>query len=863
MDKVTFNTKHYTRYAVKMPLEVEDFDLYIIWWDADQMSDIHDHADNGCIMKFLQWSLAERRYTKQGDHFVLQKEQIYDAWDAAYVPWKIWYHAIGAAWPQQSVSLHVYSPAKFKTTFFGKEWVRSKDVMGTVVKNINTTWLQHSEIRFRRAKNSDKEFVDTLMETIMRPYAEEVFPHQKQADMYMKVNSAFDPESTVILEVEKDNKLIPIGRIAATVEFFDEYPALVIHQLQISQEFRDSKEFSSVSFFSQLIKEFIWGAMKKSLGNLDMPILFQIIKRNPLKKMYSTKLLGFFLKNITDIVWMHGWKRDVYGYFPVWTEPQNYSYSHKRALLKEQGIFGTETQEELDRLDVDAEISEIFNEHRLLDRTVDLIKKYLKQIDAWERKVIEFHEPTELRKMFDFDLTHTWVDDDEIFRSLQDVLNKSVATQHPRFFNQLYAGANIYSTIAERVTAILNTSMYTYEVGPLFTLMEEYVYSRLADIVGREKGHDGMMLPGWSNANLTAMQMARYAYDSDIHQTGLYGKKKLYVLTSDEAHYSITKSAMLMWMGKKSVIKIATNELGQMDVKDLEAKIISIRDQGGDIYMINATSGTTVMGAYDNLTDIAQLGKKYDIRTHVDMIWWWTVMFDDQLKKKITGIEYVDSFSRNPHKMMGASLQCSVRMTQRPNITATCNVLKTQYLFNDDKWYGVWCDTGDKYTQCGRRVDVLKLRLLRKSLWDSGIAANTRKAFDDARYLSDKIHKAPKLYLYQEPQCTNINFWYIPDDVHLPHPTSISSEWWWISLEQHEENLHVILSHYDRLHSLTARIKDLMLHRWEMMTWYTHTKWFPNFFRMVTISPKVTHEDLDFVVQHIQELGEEVEKNGL
>jgi hypothetical protein len=63
---------------------------------------------------------------------------------------------------------------------------------------------------------------------------------------------------------------------------------------------------------------------------------------------------------------------------------------------------------------------------------------------------------------------------------MQSVLDKSVATMHPRFFNQLYAGDNIYSIMAEWMTAVLNTSMYTYEVGPLFTLMEEYIYGRIA-----------------------------------------------------------------------------------------------------------------------------------------------------------------------------------------------------------------------------------------------------------------------------------------------------------------------------------------------------------------------------------------------
>jgi hypothetical protein len=53
-----------------------------------------------------------------------------------------------------------------------------------------------------------------------------------------------------------------------------------------------------------------------------------------------------------------------------------------------------------------------------------------------------------------------------------------------------------------------------------------------------------------------------------------------------------------------------------------------------------------------------------------------------------------------------------------------------------------------------------------------------------------------------------------------------------------------------------------MLQKWEMMTSYTHTKWFPNFFRMVLMSPHVTDEDLVFVVSHIQTLGLEIEHDG-
>ena len=50
-------------------------------------------------------------------------------------------------------------------------------------------------------------------------------------------------------------------------------------------------------------------------------------------------------------------------------------------------------------------------------------------------------------------------------------------------------------------------------------------------------------------------------------------------------------------------------------------------------------------------------------------------------------------------------------------------------------------------------------------------------------------------------------------------------------------------------------IHSEMLARGEMMTMFTHTKGLPNFFRLALISPNITHEDLDFVVDHITELG--------
>ena len=47
-----------------MPDHITDFDMYVIGWEGNYMSDIHDHAKHGCIMKIITGEVIEKRYTR-------------------------------------------------------------------------------------------------------------------------------------------------------------------------------------------------------------------------------------------------------------------------------------------------------------------------------------------------------------------------------------------------------------------------------------------------------------------------------------------------------------------------------------------------------------------------------------------------------------------------------------------------------------------------------------------------------------------------------------------------------------------------------------------------------------------------------
>ncbi|XP_045213151.2 acidic amino acid decarboxylase GADL1-like [Mercenaria mercenaria] len=152
------------------------------------------------------------------------------------------------------------------------------------------------------------------------------------------------------------------------------------------------------------------------------------------------------------------------------------------------------------------------------------------------KRVCDFHQPENLKTMSkDLKIIEDSASEDRLLDMCKDVIQYSVTTSNPRFFNQLYGGMDQYTLGGAWVTEALNPSQYTYEVSPVFTLMEEEVYKKMLHYIG----FDG----GGSMGNLYGMNVARYAKFPEIKTKGLYAiQKPLCVLTSDKENRTIVKS---------------------------------------------------------------------------------------------------------------------------------------------------------------------------------------------------------------------------------------------------------------------------------------------------------------------------------
>ena len=188
---------------------------------------------------------------------------------------------------------------------------------------------------------------------------------------------------------------------------------------------------------------------------------------------------------------------------------------------------------------------------------------------------------------------------------------------------------------------------------------------------------------------------------------------------------------------------------------ELKAGIAEVRRQGRLPFFVNATCGTTVLCSFDPLPEIAAICREENLWLHVDvrrtsmmnatnfsfetrtivtvtgMPRWYAVTFGEisgSIERDRTvrisllvillvplppmnlhtfqSIRSSNSVAWNPHKMLGAPLQCSLFLIKGKNALHEANCVGARYLFQQDKHYDVSWDTGDKSLQCGRKVRV-------------------------------------------------------------------------------------------------------------------------------------------------------------
>ena len=364
-------------------------------------------------------------------------------------------------------------------------------------------------------------------------------------------------------------------------------------------------------------------------------------------------------------------------------------------------------------------------------------------------------DPDKLYDSVDLSLNPSAIVDDEFKKVLKDVLVSTPKTATNLFFNQLFGGRQSKAVLGDLLAVMLNNSMYTYKVAGPQVGIEQEIIRQSCNLLGYGDQSNGTFPTGGSMSNYMALVMARDAKDPNCRTDGM--SKPMVVYTSKESHYSNGKNASFAGIGKNNIRYISADSKGRMIPEKLEKQIIEDLEEGLLPTYVNVTAGTTVLGAFDPINNIADITEKYGVWLHVDGAYCGSVIFSNHYKHLVTGIERSNSFSYNAHKMIGTPLTCSIILVNDKKHLYDSFSNQADYLYQTD---GDDFNLGKTSFQCGRRNDALKFWTLWKSLGTNGLKQIVDHQFELADVAREYVRNNSNYTLYSFDDSISICFNY-------------------------------------------------------------------------------------------------------
>ena len=354
-----------------------------------------------------------------------------------------------------------------------------------------------------------------------------------------------------------------------------------------------------------------------------------------------------------------------------------------------------------------------------------------------------------------------------IERAIEYFLKDSLSVHHPQCVAHLHCPSLVVSQAAEVLINATNQSMDSWDQSPSATIIEMKLIEWLRTQVGYQPGDAGVFTSGGTQSNLMGLMLARDAFFArqghSVQQDGLTGNlKKIKVLCSEHAHFSVQKNMALLGLGYQSVTLVKTDEFSRMDLTDLTAKVAQAEANGEQILAIVATAGTTDAGAIDPLRAIAGLAAKHDIWMHVDAAWGGALLLSEKYRDYLDGIELVDSITLDFHKQFFQTISCGAFLLKEARHYELMRY-QAAYLNSEfDEAQGV-PNLVSKSLQTTRRFDALKLWMGLEALGQKQYAEIIDHGVTLAQDVAQYVIEQPELELVMKPQLASVLFRYRPE----------------------------------------------------------------------------------------------------
>ncbi|AOH57339.1 2,4-diaminobutyrate decarboxylase [Peribacillus muralis] len=351
------------------------------------------------------------------------------------------------------------------------------------------------------------------------------------------------------------------------------------------------------------------------------------------------------------------------------------------------------------------------------------------------------------------------------------VINDSMNVHSPTCIGHLHCPTLIPAVAAELIISTLNQSMDSWDQSSTATFVEERIIDWLCNQAGLPEQADGVFTSGGTQSNYMGLLLARDAYckriwNVDVQQQGLPAdSKKLRILCSEAAHFTVRKSAAQLGLGEQAVITIKTDSKHRLSIDEINHQLKKLKEQDLLPFAIVATCGTTDFGSIDPLAELAEIAKLNGIWLHVDAAYGGAMMLSHDFKASIKGMEAADSITVDFHKLFYQPISCGAFLvSDRDHFKYIQH--HADYLNPEEDEAEGMVHLVNKSIQTTRRFDALKLWLSLKVVgldtFGEMIDYTCHLARDAAAMIDDE---AGFRVLNRHPELNAVVFRYDPEGV--------------------------------------------------------------------------------------------------
>jgi L-2,4-diaminobutyrate decarboxylase len=362
--------------------------------------------------------------------------------------------------------------------------------------------------------------------------------------------------------------------------------------------------------------------------------------------------------------------------------------------------------------------------------------------------------------------------------SLRTVLEEARILHSPRYMGHQVSAPFPIAGIGQMLVKTLNQANAVYEMSPFSVAVEKVLLEKLSEKLGWDgKESGGVITSGGSVGNLTALTTARNLHFPHFWKTGTLGlSRKPAIVTSGDSHYSISRAAGILGVGAENVFKAPLDAKRRLDPSRLEKFILNLKEEGFDVFAVVATSGSTPVGSFDSLDEIATIAQKLGLWFHVDGAHGASVVFSEKYRSLVKGIEKADSVVWDAHKMMAMPAILTFVLYRKGESAYRTFQQDAPYLLDSEDRHKREFDNGIRTLECTKSAEILALWLAWSTYGENSFSDYLEACFEKTRSFYELLKSSSDFEVNLEPQANILCFRYLPGAWKSFSPDEINRE---------------------------------------------------------------------------------------